>query len=84
MPAPAGWNVGRELGSIGASIAELVTATNRLFSTKTRDFYPTLFTRYRAPVPDFHVETIALPGKGHGIPRAPAHNATTARFLEAG
>jgi hypothetical protein len=83
MPAPAGWNVGRELGSIGASIAELVTATNRLFSTKTRDFYPTLFTRYRAPVPDFHIETIVPRGKGQCIPRAPRYNETLARFLEA-
>jgi pimeloyl-ACP methyl ester carboxylesterase len=46
------------VGSIAASIAELVTHKTWLFSTKTADFRPTLFSGYRASVPDFHVETI--------------------------
>jgi pimeloyl-ACP methyl ester carboxylesterase len=57
MPAPAGSNVGRE-GSIAPSIAELVTFESGHFSTKTADFRKTLFTRYRAAMPEFHVETI--------------------------
>jgi pimeloyl-ACP methyl ester carboxylesterase len=46
------------VGSIAASIAELVTHKTRLFSTKRADFRQTLFTGYRGSVPDFHVETI--------------------------
>jgi hypothetical protein len=35
-----------------------VTFESAHFSTKTTDFRATLFTRYLALVPDFHVETI--------------------------
>src|SRR5437762_750942 len=48
MPAPAGWNVGREVGSIAASIPKLVTPEDRHFSTKSRDFWRTSLLHYRA------------------------------------
>src|SRR5919198_6138623 len=46
-PAPAGSNDARGVGSIAASISELVTLQIRHFSTKTATFRPTLYTRYR-------------------------------------
>src|SRR5436305_11448439 len=56
MPAPAGWNVGRDVGSIAASIPKLVTPPCRFSPRKTADSGPLCHSSIVRPVSGFHVE----------------------------